>query len=71
METTELGIEPSVFAWLLEKPPAPCTAPGNTLATPGNTSATPGNNGFHLPHRDFSFEESFDQEGVLNITTLN
>ena len=53
--TEDLAIEPSVFAWLLDPPS-------------GHVSKA-GNNGFHLPHRDFTFAETFDACG--DIKTLS
>ena len=56
MGTEDLAIEPSVFAWLLDPPS-------------GNVERA-GNNGFHLPHRDFSFTETFDDCGALKALSI-
>jgi hypothetical protein len=56
MGTEDLAIEPSVFAWLLDPPS-------------GNVERA-GNNGFHLPHRDFSFTETFDDRGAIKALSI-
>jgi hypothetical protein len=56
MGTEDLAIEPSVFAWLLDPPS-------------GNVEQA-GNNGFHLPHRDFSFTETFDDGGAIKALSV-
>ncbi|EKX47135.1 hypothetical protein GUITHDRAFT_107046 [Guillardia theta CCMP2712] len=54
LETDQIAIEPSVFAWHLDPP----------VGEPWRA----GNNGFNLPHRDFTYDETFDEEGNLKVS---
>lgn len=56
MGTDDLAIEPSVFAWLLDPPSGEVNKAGN--------------NGFHLPHRDFSYTETFDGSGAIQALSI-
>ena len=56
MGTEDLAIEPSVFAWLLDPP--------------SGLLDKAGNNGFHLPHRDFSYTETFDGDGAIQALSI-
>jgi len=56
MGTEDLAIEPSVFAWLLDPPSGQVNKAGN--------------NGFHLPHRDFSYTETFTSGGALQALSI-